>query len=63
MATLLENDAKRMQSDKMKAPQAVVAGVEAPGVGYGAAGTAQIERDPPYSAANFCCPSPLSFAL
>ena len=53
-----------MQSDKMKAPQAVVAGVEAPGAGYGvAAAAAQIENDPPYSAANFCCPSTLSCVM
>lgn len=50
----------KLLEHKMQAPQpidAVASGMEVPTTQYG---RAEISHDPPYSAANFCCPSFLS---
>jgi len=50
----------KLLEHKMEAPQpidAVASGMEVPTTQYG---RAEISQDPPYSAANFCCPSVLS---
>jgi len=50
----------KLLEHKMEAPQpidAVASGMEVPTTQYG---RAEISHDPPYSAANFCCPSVLS---
>lgn len=50
----------KLLKHKMEAPQpidAVASGMEVPTTQYG---RAEISHDPPYSAANFCCPSVLS---
>jgi len=55
----MASEAKLLEH-KMEAPQpidAVASGMEVPTTQYG---RAEISHDPPYSAANFCCPSFLS---
>lgn len=58
----MASEAKLLEH-KMEAPQpidAVASGMEVPTTQYG---RAEISQDPPYSAANFCCPSVLSAML